>query len=82
MDCYAKGIDNEIHSRFYERMHIMKKLTVLSLVLLLAVGLFVTGCKKKATVTDKGQKTEVKAPVEKATEAPAEKSEEAPAEKK
>jgi len=51
----------------------MKKLTVLSLVLLLAVGLFVTGCRKKAAATDKDKKTEVKAPAEKATETPAEK---------
>jgi PBP1b-binding outer membrane lipoprotein LpoB len=47
----------------------MKKLTVLSLILLLAVGLFVTGCKKKKE-TSESKKTEVKAPVEKATEAP------------
>jgi hypothetical protein len=54
-------------------MQIMKKLTVLSLALLLIIGLFVTGCKKKAVTTDKDTKTEVKAPAEKATEAPAEK---------
>lgn len=52
----------------------MKKLTVLSLVLLLAVGIFVAGCKKKAATYDKDKKTEVKTLAEKATEPPVEKN--------
>jgi len=51
----------------------MKRLTVLSFILLLALGLFVTGCTKKAIVTDKDQKTEVKAPAEKVSETSTEK---------
>jgi len=51
----------------------MRKVTTLSLALLLAIGLFVTGCKKKTPAPDNDKKTEVKAPAEKAAEAPAEK---------
>lgn len=60
----------------------MKKLAVLSLVLLLAVGVFVTGCKKKVDVSEKEQKSEVKAPAEKATEASVEEADKPSAEKK
>ena len=48
----------------------MKKLTVLSFALLLIIGLFVTGCKKKEGSSDVDKKPEAKAPAEKATEVP------------
>ncbi len=51
----------------------MKKVTTLSLVLLLAIGLFVTGCQKKKDAADQNEKTEAKAPAEKTAEASAEK---------
>jgi len=51
----------------------MRKVTTLSLALLLAIGLFVTGCKKKAETPDNDKKTEVKAPAKKTAEVPAEK---------
>ncbi len=43
----------------------MRKLTILSLALLLAIGLFVTGCKKKTLAPENDKKAEVEAPAEK-----------------
>ncbi|MFH1290791.1 MAG: hypothetical protein ABIH92_05290 [Nanoarchaeota archaeon] len=59
----------------------MKKLTVLSLALLLTIGLFVTGCQKKEVGSDINKKPEVKAPAENATEAPVEKADKPSADK-
>lgn len=81
MNCYANGIENEIFIILRKDAN-YEKLAVLSLVLMLAVGVFVTGCKKKVDVSEKEQKSEVKAPAEKASEAKAsaEKTEKTPAE--
>jgi len=57
----------------YERMQIMRKLATLSLVLLLAIGCFITGCQKKEGTPSEKEKAEVKTPAEKTAEAPAEK---------
>jgi len=51
----------------------MRKLATLSLVLLLAIGCFITGCQKKEGTPSEKEKAEVKTPAEKTAEAPAEK---------
>lgn len=47
----------------------MKKLSVLSCVLLLAIALFAPSCKKKEEASDKEQKSEVKIAAEKPVKA-------------
>ena len=51
----------------------MRKLTILSLAMLLVIGCFIAGCKKKTPAPEQSEKAEVKAPAEKTAEAPAEK---------
>ena len=59
----------------------MKKLFVLSCVLLIAIGLMVPGCKKKEDVSGKEQKQEVKVSAEETGKASEEKAGEVSAEK-
>ena len=59
----------------------MKKLFVLSCVLLVAIGLMVSGCKKKEDVSGKEQKQEVKVSAEETVKASEEKAGEASTEK-
>ena len=62
-------------------MENMKKLFILSCVLLLAVALLVPGCKKKEDASDKEQKSEVKVSAEETVKASEEKTEEISTEK-
>ena len=59
----------------------MKKLSVLSCVLLLTIGLLAPGCKKKEDVSDKEQEPEVKVAAEETVKASEEKAEEVSTEK-
>ena len=59
----------------------MKKLPILSCVLLLAIALLAPGCKKKEDTSDKEQKSEVKVSAEETVKASEEKTEEISTEK-
>ena len=59
----------------------MKKLSILSCVLLLAMALLVPGCKKKENASDKEQKSEVKVSAEETVKASEEKTDEISTEK-
>jgi predicted component of type VI protein secretion system len=62
-------------------MENMKKLFILSCVLLLAMALLVSGCKKKEDASDKEQKSEVKVSAEETVKASEEKTDEISTEK-
>jgi len=59
----------------------MKKLSILSCVLLLAIALLAPGCKKEEEASDKEQKSEVKVAAEETVKASEEKAGETSAEK-
>ncbi len=59
----------------------MKKLSILSCVLLLAIALLAPGCKKKEDTSAKEQKSEVKVSAEETVKASEEKAEEVSTEK-
>jgi predicted component of type VI protein secretion system len=62
-------------------MENMKKLSILSCVLLLVIALLAPGCKKKEDASDKEQKLEVKVSAEETVKASEEKAEEVSTEK-
>jgi len=62
-------------------MENMKKLSILSCVLLLAIALLAPGCKKKEDTSAKEQKSEVKVSAEETVKASEEKAEEISTEK-